>query len=162
MHFFLWWLWLVEILCYWENWGNIFLSEPLWQKHQHHGVVTYQNKPPVGTKGWHLDAWPQCFLPWNVVFGVSQSHSDSCYLNTIPVPPQHSVQLIHWAWAHIPTIHFPWRLSFHPCLSHSPRHSLRSFFSLCACPPLFQSGADRNSAANISTRSQCSGSKHLK
>lgn len=64
-------------------------------------------------------------------------------------PPQPSVQLIHWASAHIPTIHFPWRLSFPPP-SLPLTLSLAPLF-LSSCPPLFQSGPDCIWAANIST-----------
>lgn len=57
--------------------------------------------------------------------------------------PQPSVQLIHWASTRIPTIHFPWRLSFPLSLplplTPSLARSLSISLLLCASPPLFPS-----------------------
>lgn len=151
------------MLCCWQNWGNVLLSEPSWQKHQHHRVFTTKISRLLVLKVWLaprrsatvFSAMKCCFWCQSQPLWLLLPQHNTC---TPPTPP---AQRAAHSLAHIPTIHFPWRLSFRPCLSHSPRHSLLSFFSLCACPPPFQSGADRVSAAKLSTRSQCSGSKYL-
>lgn len=49
---FLWWLVIVEMLCCWQNWGNVLLSEPSWQKHQHHRVFTTKTSRLLVLKVW--------------------------------------------------------------------------------------------------------------
>lgn len=79
--------------------------------------------------------------------------------NTCSPPPMHtqpSVQLIHRASTHIPTIHFPWRPPhlFNPKSLPLTLSLVLGFLSLRASPPpppLLQNRAAHISAANVST-----------
>lgn len=104
MHFFfsLWWLVIVEMLCCWQNWGNVLLSEPSWQKHQHHRVFTTKTSRLLVLKVWLAPRrsatvfsamkccfWCQSQPPWLLL-----PQHNTCA--PPPPPPQLSVQLIHW------------------------------------------------------------------
>lgn len=43
--------WLVEVLCYWETWGNVFCFRALMTKTPTSRAIRHQKGPPVGAKG---------------------------------------------------------------------------------------------------------------